>query len=78
MLVKKWKDEIKSENLPHEGHRNQATNSTAVSLPELLDLDPLQALDTSPNRPTDLDRQFATFQSLVNEPQAYYELFFVE
>ena len=61
-----------------ESLRNGKANSTAVSAPKLLYLDPLQPSDTGPDRLTDLDRQFAAFKSLVNKPQAHHEFFSVE
>ena len=70
--------DIMEVKLASQGHRNDNASSTALSSPELLDLDPLQAFDTGPNCFTDLDRQFAAFESLVDEPQAYHKLFSVE
>ena len=45
---------------------------------ELLHLNSLQPLNTSPYGLADPDRQFAAFQPLVNKPQAHDELLLVQ
>lgn len=57
----------------HTG-RQQVRKSTQ----ELLHLNPLQSLNTSPHRLANPDGQFPAFEPLIDKPQTHDELFLVE